>query len=84
MGRRWLGIDISERYIEYARQRMRRLEASEPLLLVGRAKYPGKDELAALAGRGGRNVRRSSGSETSSQELRSWAPEKDDGQMLLV
>lgn len=49
MGRRWIGIDISERYLDYARRRMGRMEPNGAVLLVGRAKYPGKDELAALA-----------------------------------
>jgi len=49
MGRRWIGIDISERYLDYARRRINRLDPADPLLLVGRAKYPGKDELAAIA-----------------------------------
>src|SRR3546814_5643962 len=49
MGRRWIGIDISERYLDYARRRIGRAAPSDPVILVGRAKYPGKDELAALA-----------------------------------
>ena len=49
MGRRWIGIDISERYIDYARRRMNQLNPAVPVLLVGRAKYPGKEELAILA-----------------------------------
>ena len=49
MGRRWIGIDVSERYLDYARRRMKRESSSESVLLVGRPKYPGKDELAALA-----------------------------------
>src|SRR3546814_1971441 len=49
MGRRWIGIDISERYLDYARRRIGSAAPSDPVILVGRAKYPGKDELAALA-----------------------------------
>jgi len=49
MGRRWIGIDISERYIDYARRRMGRHGRGKSVLLVGRAKYPGKDELAAMS-----------------------------------
>lgn len=48
MGRRWIGIDISERYLDYARRRMKRLDSANPVLLVGRAKYPSKDEIAAM------------------------------------
>lgn len=49
MGRRWIGIDTSERYLEYARRRMKQSSNSNPVILVGRAKYPGKEELANLA-----------------------------------
>ncbi len=48
MGRRFIGIDISERYIAIARQKVRDATAEQPLLLVGRAKYPAKSELAAM------------------------------------
>jgi DNA modification methylase len=48
MGRRFVGIDISERYIATAQQKVRDAAASQPLLLVGRAKYPAKSELAAV------------------------------------
>jgi DNA modification methylase len=49
MGRRWIGFDISEKYLEFARRRIKTLDPSDPLLLVGRAKYPGKDELRQMA-----------------------------------
>lgn len=49
MGRRYVGIDINPAYIELARQRIRDAPGHEPLLLVGRAKYPGKEELAEIA-----------------------------------
>ena len=48
MGRRFIGIDISEAYIAIARQKVGDAAASQPLLLVGRAKYPAKSELAAM------------------------------------
>lgn len=48
MARRFIGIDISEQYIAIARQKVRNAAASPPFLLVGRAKYPGKSELAAV------------------------------------
>lgn len=47
MGRRFIGIDINEAYVTLARQKIRDTPAAQPLLLVGRAKYPGKSELAA-------------------------------------
>jgi modification methylase len=45
MGRQWIGIDIVPRYVEFARDRVRSAETFQPLLLVGRAKYPTGDEL---------------------------------------
>lgn len=48
MGRRFIGIDINEGYVALARQRVRDTPATPPMLLVGRAKYPAKSELAAM------------------------------------
>ena len=48
MGRRFIGIDISESYIEIARQKVRDALPGGPMLFVGRAKYPDKSELAAM------------------------------------
>jgi modification methylase len=45
MGRRFIGIDINERYIKLAEERVRDAKSFQPLLLVGRAKYPTKEEL---------------------------------------
>jgi DNA modification methylase len=49
MGRRYIGIDINPAYVQIAAQRLRDAAGGVPPLLVGRARYPGKDELAALA-----------------------------------
>lgn len=50
MGRRFIGIDISAKYIGYANERVAQAQIGDiPLLLVGRGKYPGKDDLAALS-----------------------------------
>jgi modification methylase len=49
MGRRYVGIDINPAYIKLAQERIRDAPGREPLLLVGRARYPGKEELAELA-----------------------------------
>lgn len=49
MGRRYIGIDINPKYIEIAEERVRDAPAHEPLLLVGRAKYPSKEELLQIA-----------------------------------
>lgn len=84
MGRRWIGIDISERYLEYARQRMKRIDRSEPLLLVGRAKYPGKDELAALAAEEAGTAGAQAGAKHRRKTYGRGAPDNDDGQMMLV
>ena len=49
MGRRYVGIDINPAYVTMAQERVRDAPGFEPLLLVGRAKYPGKDELKEIA-----------------------------------
>ena len=49
MGRRYIGIDINPEYVNIAQERVRDAPGFEPLLLVGRAKYPGKEELKDLA-----------------------------------
>ncbi len=48
MGRRFIGIDISAPYLKLAEERVRDAVGFEPLMLVGRAKYPGKEELLAM------------------------------------
>ena len=49
MRRRFIGVDISEKYIAMARQRVASArEGDNPLLLVGRGKYPGKEELTQI------------------------------------
>ena len=48
MGRRFIGIDIAQTYLDIAATRIRDARPFEPLLLVGRAKYPGKDELLQM------------------------------------
>jgi DNA modification methylase len=49
MGRRYIGIDVNPAYIKIAEERVRDAPGREPVLFVGRAKYPGKDELAEMA-----------------------------------
>jgi modification methylase len=49
MGRRYVGVDINPGYIKLAQDRIRDATGNDPLLLVGRAKYPGKEELAEMA-----------------------------------
>jgi DNA modification methylase len=48
MGRQWIGIDVSEKYLQFAKRRIADAQPFEPLFLVGRAKYPGKEELIQL------------------------------------
>jgi modification methylase len=49
MGRRHVGIDINAAYVKIAQERVRNARRFEPLLLVGRAKYPSKEELKEIA-----------------------------------
>ena len=49
MGRQFIGIDIAQEYLDIASDRVRDAAPFEPLMLVGRAKYPSKDDLIQLA-----------------------------------
>jgi DNA modification methylase len=49
MGRRYVGIDINPAYVKIAQERVRDAPGFAPLLLAGRPKYPGKDELKEIA-----------------------------------
>lgn len=49
MGRRYVGIDINPAYVKIAQERVRDALGFEPLLLVGRPKYPARDELKEIA-----------------------------------
>jgi DNA modification methylase len=49
MGRHYVGIDIVPEYARLAEQKVADAPAVEPLLLVGRPSYPGRDELIAIA-----------------------------------
>lgn len=48
MNRRWIGIDINPGYLRFAERRIADARREEPLLLVGRAKYPTKDDLVRM------------------------------------
>ncbi len=48
MMRRFIGIDISERYVELARKEIEQTDEENPLLLVGRPKYQTREELAQI------------------------------------
>lgn len=45
MGRQWIGIDVSPTYLEFAETVVENARPFEPLLIVGRPKYPTKDDL---------------------------------------
>jgi hypothetical protein len=49
MGRRYVGIDIDPDYVRMAQERVDNAGDAAPLLLVGRAKYPGREELEKIA-----------------------------------
>jgi modification methylase len=51
MGRGYIGIDVNARYLAVAEARLAAARSSEMLLLVGRPKYAGTDELRALGAR---------------------------------
>ena len=84
MGRRYVGIDINPAYVRMAQDRIRDALGFEPLLLVGRPKYPSKDELAALAaeeaGTQGRDAEKKHKRKTYGRKVSI----KDDDQFTLV
>jgi modification methylase len=84
MGRRYIGIDVNAHYITLAQQRVRDAPECEPLLLVGRAKYPGKEELRQMlvknAGTAGRLAEAKHKRRTYGRKLRP----KLAGQLTLV
>jgi modification methylase len=84
MGRRHVGIDINPAYVAMAQARLREADGKPPPLLVGRARYPGKDELAAIAGTpAGSNGRRAEGKHKRKTYGRKAAAKKDDQPELL-
>jgi DNA modification methylase len=56
LGRRYIGIDVNPAYVGLALKNIAEAPAKPPVLLVGRPKYPGKDELNALAGNSGKDA----------------------------
>jgi modification methylase len=49
MRRRYVGIDINPAYISLAQDRLRKTQGPQPMLLVGRPRYPGRKELNGVA-----------------------------------
>jgi DNA modification methylase len=84
MGRRFIGIDINERYIKLAEESVRNAPGCEPLLFVGRAKYPTKEELKAMleteAGTSGKDAEAKHKRKTYGRKV----PVKEDEQLTLV
>jgi DNA modification methylase len=84
MGRRYIGIDINAHYIKLAAQRVRGARECEPVLLVGRAKYPGKQELQQMleqdAGTAGRRAEAKHKRKTYGRKLQ----HNGDDQLRLV
>lgn len=84
MGRRYIGIDINDRYIKMAQDRVRHAPGFQPLLLVGRAKYPGKEELQQIleneAGTVGKDAETKHKRKTYGRKV----PVKEDEQFRLV
>jgi DNA modification methylase len=84
MGRRYVGIDINPAYVKIAHERVRDAVGFEPLLLVGRPKYPGKEELkeisAAQAGSNGKVAEAKHKRKTYGRKVRI----KEDEQLTLV
>src|SRR5262245_42313005 len=84
MGRRYVGIDLNPAYVRMAEERVRHAPERGPLLLVGRPKYPGKEELrdmaSAEAGTSGRSAEAKHKRKTFGRKL----PVKDDDQLSLV
>jgi len=84
MGRRYVGIDINPAYVNIAQERVRDAVGFEPLLLVGRAKYPSQDELkeivATEAGSNGRGAEAKHKRKTYGRKVKI----KEDEQLKLV
>lgn len=84
MGRRYVGIDINSSYVKIAQERVRNAAGFEPLLLVGRAKYPTREELREIAlaeaGTNGRSAEAKHKRKTYGRKVNI----KDDDQLTLV
>jgi DNA modification methylase len=84
MGRRWIGVDISAPYLDIAKDRIRDARRFEPLFLVGRAKYPSKDELMQIAAEEAGSLGRDAELRHKRKTYGRKVPVKDDHQMTLV
>ena len=84
MGRRFIGIDISKNYLKLAEQRVANAAPFQPLMLVGRAKYPTKDELLAMAAEEAGTKGRSAESKHKRKTYGRAIPSKEQAQLTLV
>ena len=84
MGRRFIGIEINEGYVKIAAERVQDGLGVQPPLLVGRAKYPTKEELKRIleteAGSAGKKAEAKHKRKTYGRKL----PAKEDEQLTLV
>jgi DNA modification methylase len=84
MGRRYVGIDINSSYVKIALERIRDAPPFEPLLLVGRPKYPGKEELQELAAAEAATNGKQAETKHKRKTYGRKVPIKDDGQLDLI
>jgi DNA modification methylase len=84
MGRRYVGIDVNPAYVAMAQERLRDAKDEPPPLLVGRARYPGKGELVAIAGaEAGSNGRRAEAKHKRKSYGRKITVKKDEQPRLI-
>ena len=84
MRRRYVGIDINPAYTTMALERVRDARCVEPLLLVGRPRYPGKGELKDIAaGEAGSNGKAAVAKHKRKTYGRSLADRKTDRLTLV-
>jgi modification methylase len=84
MRRRYVGIDINPVYTKMALERVRDARCVEPLLLVGRPRYPGKSELkGTAAGEAGSNGKAAVAKHKRKTYGRSVADRKTDQPALV-
>jgi DNA modification methylase len=80
MRRRYVGIDINPVYLDIAHARLRESPGRAPLLLVGRPRYPRRDELSAVAanpaGTNGKAAQAKHKRKTYGRKLRIRKPEQ--------
>jgi modification methylase len=84
MGRRYIGIDINKDYIALGRERIKWARPFQPLLLVGRPKYPTAEELRELAASGAGSTGKGAEAKHKRKTYGRKVPIKSNGQLTLV